>query len=132
MAKTEENKVVNEPTEKEAENVTLSKTEFEGLISRLEKLEKAEEEKQEAQKTSLARKVEDDKKLNEKVKIKLFKDGEKYKDDVFVCINGRAIRIKRGVEVEIPRAYAEVLDQAMIQSIKTAELIEEETQKANW
>lgn len=47
---------------------------------------------------------------DELVKIKLFKDSEKYKDDVFVAVNGRSFVIKRGVEVEVPRYIAEVLD----------------------
>lgn len=45
-----------------------------------------------------------------KVKIKLFLDGDKYKDDVFVGINGRTYQIKRGVEVEVPESVAKVLE----------------------
>ena len=33
----------------------------------------------------------------------------KDEPDVFVCVNGKGILIKRGVEVEIPAEYAEVL-----------------------
>lgn len=46
----------------------------------------------------------------EPVKIKLFKDNDKYKDDVFVAVNGRTFLIKRGEEVEVPRCVKEVLD----------------------
>lgn len=44
------------------------------------------------------------------VKIKLFQDNGRYKDDVFVGINGRTWLIKRGVEVEVPVEVAEVLE----------------------
>ena len=50
--------------------------------------------------------VKDSKYYNEKVKIKLFKDNGKYKDDVFVAVNGSGMLVPRGKEVEIPRKYA--------------------------
>lgn len=62
--------------------------------------------------------------LNEKVPVRLFKDGDKYKDDVFVCVNGRSILIQRGKEVEIPRKFALVLEQSMAQDTKTADMID--------
>ena len=34
--------------------------------------------------------------------IRLFKDNERYRDDVFVSVNGRTFQIKRGVEVQVP------------------------------
>ena len=34
------------------------------------------------------------------VKIKLFKDKDKYSEDVTVVVNGTTFRIQRGVEVE--------------------------------
>ena len=43
---------------------------------------------------------------NEKVTVKLFKDNGKYKDDVFVAVNGVGMIVPRGVEVKIPRKYA--------------------------
>ncbi len=43
---------------------------------------------------------------NEKVTVKLFKDNSKYKDDVFVAVNGVGMIVPRGVEVKIPRKYA--------------------------
>lgn len=62
---------------------------------------------------------------NEKVPVKLFKDNDKYKDDVFVCVNGRSIRIQRGKEVMIPRKFALVLEQSRDQSASAADYIEE-------
>jgi len=46
---------------------------------------------------------------NELVCVKLFKDNNKYKDDVFVSVNGVGMIVPRGVEVKIPRKYAEAL-----------------------
>ena len=46
---------------------------------------------------------------NEMVSIKLFKDNNRYKDDVFVAVNGVGMIVPRGVEVKIPRKYAEAL-----------------------
>lgn len=46
----------------------------------------------------------------DKVTIKLFKDNQNYKDDVFVSVNGHNFQIKRGVEVEVPRCVQKVLE----------------------
>jgi len=46
---------------------------------------------------------------NEPVTVKLFKDNARYKDDVFVAVNGVGMLVPRGVEVKIPRKYAEAL-----------------------
>ena len=43
---------------------------------------------------------------SELVTVKLFKDNDKYKDDVFVAVNGGGIIVPRGKEVPIPRKYA--------------------------
>ena len=63
--------------------------------------------------------------LNELVTFQLFKDGDKYKDDVLVCINGERLLIKRGEEVQIPRKFALVLEQSRAQDAATAAMIEE-------
>lgn len=56
-------------------------------------------------------------------KIKLYKDGHEYSDDVFVAVNGETYLIKRGVEVEVPLAVAEVLENSMKQDQRTADMI---------
>ena len=43
---------------------------------------------------------------NELVTVKLFKDNDRYKDDVFVSVNGVGMIVPRGKEVQIPRKYA--------------------------
>lgn len=64
--------------------------------------------------------------LNELVAVKLFRDNDRYKDDVYVAINGQNCVIKRGEWVKIKRKFAMVLDQSEIQDIKTAEMLEAE------
>lgn len=53
--------------------------------------------------------AEADARSKELVKILLPYDGRRYKDPVFVAINGKSFRIERGVEVEVPRYVAETL-----------------------
>jgi len=52
---------------------------------------------------------------NELVTIKLFKDNDRYKDDVFVAVNGVGMMVPRGKEVEIPRKYAIALQNSEAQ-----------------
>ena len=109
---------------------TADNEKYEALIARIEALEKENDELTKKDLPEEKSPLSEEKQaaenyLNEKVKIKLFKDGKDYKDDVVVGINGKIIQIKRGVEVEIERKYALLLDQAQIQSIKAAEMIEE-------
>ena len=64
--------------------------------------------------------------LNEYVAVKLFRDNDRYKDDVYVAVNGHNCVIKRGEWVKIKRKFALVLDQSEIQDMKTAEMLEAE------
>ena len=41
--------------------------------------------------------------------IRLFKDNQRYKAPVFVGVNGVTYLVQRGVDVEVPKAVAEVL-----------------------
>lgn len=59
-------------------------------------------------------------KSEELVPVKLFKDDNRYNDDVFVGVNGRTWQIKRGVEVMVPPAVAEVLKNAQEQREKAS------------
>ena len=63
----------------------------------------------------------------EMVTIRLFKDNERYKDDVFVAINGRSFQIKRGESVQVPKCVADVLEQSMDQDAATAKLMDRES-----
>lgn len=61
------------------------------------------------------------------VTIKLFKDNDKYKDDVFVAVNGKTYQIVRGEEVQVPLNVAKVLERSMNQDLLTSKLIEQKT-----
>ena len=54
------------------------------------------------------------------VVIRLFKDNSRYKGDLFVSVNGVNYKIRRGVEVEVPPAVAEVLEHSQRQDELTA------------
>jgi len=62
---------------------------------------------------------------NELVPVMLFKDNDKYKDDVFVAHNGRTYQIKRGVQVMVPRKVALILERSKEQDMQTANLIQQ-------
>lgn len=64
---------------------------------------------------------------NEPVEVKLFKDNNKYKDDVFVSVNGENCVIKRGERVQIKRKFADVLDKSDMQDYETSLLIEKKS-----
>ena len=64
--------------------------------------------------------------LNELVSVKLFKDNDRYRDDVYVAVNGQNCVIKRGEWVRVKRKFALVLDQSEIQDMQTAEMLEAE------
>lgn len=47
---------------------------------------------------------------NELVEVSTFYDGDKYKDDISVVVNGKRYLIKRGETVMVPRFVKHVLD----------------------
>lgn len=63
------------------------------------------------------------------MEIKLVKDNDRYKDDLFVGVNGHRYNIQRGVYVNVPRCVADVIEKSQIQDVKVAEMIEELSQK---
>ena len=79
--------------------------------------------------------TEEQKKANEErqaywdelVEVKLFKDNNKYKDDVFVSVNGENCVIKRGEKVKVKRKFAAVLDNSDMQDYETILLIEKKS-----
>ena len=64
--------------------------------------------------------------LEEYVAVKLFRDNDRYKDDVYVAVNGHNCVIRRGEWVRVKRKFALVLDQSEIQDMQTAEMLEAE------
>ncbi|MBE6789199.1 MAG: hypothetical protein E7539_05980 [Ruminococcaceae bacterium] len=69
-------------------------------------------------------KKENNKPQTNKVKIKLFYDGQRYTDDVTVIVNGEVFIIKRGVEVEVPDYVKSALDNAAAQERAAQKYIE--------
>lgn len=62
--------------------------------------------------------------MDEKVPFYAMKDNDKYKDDIFVSVNGENCLIKRGEQVMIKRKFYEVLKQSDRQDMKTYEMME--------
>ena len=119
------------------EKLTLQKLkkELEQMREEYEKKMMAStEQKQEQDSAHLAQRAALDKMqkeqeawLNEYVEVRLFKDNDKYKDDVYVAINGKNCVIRRGVWTRIRRKFALLLDQSEIQDLRAAELMERES-----
>lgn len=57
--------------------------------------------------------------------VNLFYDGDRYKEPLFVGINGMTWLVKRGEPVEVPVEVAEVINQSLMQDGKTAQMIRE-------
>lgn len=111
---------VQEQLAKMLEEAKAAKAEAEKLLAEAKATVSGEltEEQKEA--------IEKDKAYwNELVPIKLFKDNGKYKDDVFVAVNGETCAIKRGEKVMIKRKFAEVLDLSDMQDYETSQLMEQ-------
>ena len=112
------------------EALNALKAEYEEKLAKMEAecalLRKQEKDRENARKNKLAK---EEAYLNEYVSIKLFRDNDKYKDDVYVAVNGKNCIIKRGEWVKVRRKFALVLDQSEIQDLKTAEYLESEQKK---
>ena len=118
-------KVKEAVTEEKAVKETSEET-IKELLERIERLEKAEgkdaAEAKKADEDFSERKEKSLKLMEERVPVRLAYDTSKG-DSVFACVNGRAIQIKRGERVEIPKAFDEVLRNAEEQSEEAARLI---------
>ena len=88
-----------------------------------EKVEKEEELKVET--------PEEPKEISEYVEIELFADNDKYKDPLFVGVNGETCLIQRGVPVKVKRKFVEVIRNSEAQDRRTAIIIRELTSKSN-
>lgn len=112
-----------------------AKAEAERIVSEAKKSAEAifaasgvENEQDALAKAEAKRKAEEARAQGEEyVWVKLFKDNDKYKDDVFVAVNGENCVIKRGERVQIKRKFAEVLDNSEHQDYETSKLIEAAT-----
>lgn len=99
---------------------TVSKKEYDELLKKLEALEHKEDPDEV--------RAESERLMTEKTPIRLAYGN----DDVFVCVNGKAMLIKRGETVKIPKAYAKVLQNAAEQNEAAKRLIDELSSKADF
>lgn len=67
--------------------------------------------------------------MNQEVSIRLFKDNSRYKDDLFVAVNGDNCVIKRGVWVKVKRKFALVIDQSLIQDQMTGDYMDDKARE---
>lgn len=119
---------------KEAINLADVKAQMEAMKAEMIAEAKAEAEKIVAdakasvggEKTAEQIKADEEEKayLNEEVEIELFKDSGRYKDDVFVAVNGVGINVPRGKKVKVKRKYALVIENSLKQDRKADEFIE--------
>jgi hypothetical protein len=76
-----------------------------------------------------AKKTDQVKTTEEMVKFTAFKDDGRYKDDIFVSVNGKRYIIKRGEEVIIPKSVYEVLMNSQKQNQAAYRLMDEQAGK---
>ena len=57
----------------------------------------------------------------ERVTIELFRDNDKYRDDLIVGVNGKYYQIQRGIPVSVPRSVAEVIANSKAQDSAAAD-----------
>ena len=113
--------------EKYKESIAALKAEYEQKLAEKDaENARLRGEKKSAEENAKAKAAEYEAYLNEYISVKLFKDNDKYRDDVYVAVNGQNCVIKRGEWVKIKRKFALVLDASEIQDVKTAEYIERE------
>lgn len=67
---------------------------------------------------------------DELVPVRLFKDDGKYKDDVFVAVNGVGMIVPRGKDVKIPRKFAIVLENSGMQDEYAADFSAKQRKKS--
>jgi len=113
--------------EKYMQNIEALRAEYEARLAEKEaENARLRGEKATADKAARDAAEEYEKYLNEYISVKLFRDNDRYRDDVYVAVNGQNCIIKRGEWVKIKRKFALVLDASEIQDIKTGEFMERE------
>ncbi len=104
------------------EKLARKEAELAGLRLALDK--EAEEKKHREDRISLIN--AERARLEEYVSIKLFRDNDKYRDDVYVAVNGENCMIKRGEWVRVKRKFALLLSECEMQDMKAAAYCEEQ------
>lgn len=92
-------------------------------IARLKKLLETGGVKSEVPKTAEAVK-QNEEYMQQPVKIKLFKDSGRYKEDVYVAVNDKCYLIRRGETVTVPRCVEQALKNSLAQDEYAAALVD--------
>ena len=116
-ASAEAAKIIEAAKEEARSILDTTKAECEKIVA--EAKAKADQEAQAVAAAKATSPAPASKKGDELVSIQLFKDNDKYKDDVFVAVNGERVQIKR--------KFADVLEQSMRQDTATANMIERQS-----
>ena len=113
-----------------SEDIAALKAEYEQKLAEKEaENARLRGDRKRAQEKALAQAREYENYLNEYISVKLFKDNDHYRDDVYVAVNGQNCIIKRGEWVRVKRKFALVLDASEIQDMRTAEFVEREQKR---
>ena len=130
--------MANEKTKADSVNLADMQAQMEAMLAEAKKAkEEAEKLLADAKASASGELTEEQKKANAKrkeywnelVPVELFKDNHKYKDDVYVSVNGENCVIKRGEPVMIKRKFDNVLANSKLQDYKTSNLIEKKSQE---
>lgn len=104
-----------------AEMLKAAEAKAEEIIKAAEERANAENAKKQAMDEATKKAIAEG---EEYVEVRLFKDNGKYKDDVFVQINGENSLIKRGETVKIKKKFAKLLEQSDIQDYQAAKFMD--------
>lgn len=124
-AEKKQDDVMNDVQKQVADMLAQAKAEAQRIVEDAKAAVEGKKTEEEAKKAEEAKKLADY--MEEYVEVYLFKDNNKYKDDVFVAVNGENCVIKRGERVKVKRKFAEVLDHSAHQDYETSKLIESAT-----
>lgn len=104
-------------------------TEMSELDKKIEALVEARiaailKERENSEKNAPSKNVKKDDSLEEYVEVELFWDGGKYKDPVFVQVNGANCVVQRGIPVKIKRKFYYTLEDSRSQDMRANKLKE--------
>lgn len=118
------NPTMDEVQEQVRQMLEMAKAEAAKIVAQAKESVGVDPQLEEKRKADLAR-------GEEYVEVKLFKDNGRYKDPVFVAVNGENCVIERGVRVKIKRKFAEVLDNSDNQDYETSRLMDAKSEEFN-
>ena len=100
------------------EKVEMTPEEIKEMIRKAKNEALAEYQAKNAEKPEEKKAAQD---IEERVTIELFRDNDKYRDDLIVGVNGKYYQIQRGIPVSVPRSVAEVIANSKAQDSAAAD-----------